>query len=62
MAATAEPAARGGGNAGVLTGSTARWMGRRDGQHEMERVDTFVVNVSLPYIARNHSASADEAA
>ncbi|HKF52667.1 MAG TPA: MFS transporter, partial [Candidatus Acidoferrales bacterium] len=63
MAATAEPASRGAENAGVLTNKTARWMVAIAvmASAMMELVDTSAVNVSLPYIAGNLSASVDEA-
>ncbi|MGC1106208.1 MAG: DHA2 family efflux MFS transporter permease subunit [Candidatus Acidiferrales bacterium] len=63
MAATAEPVAGGVQHAGILTDKTGRWMVAVAvmASAMMELVDTSAVNVSLPYIAGNLSASVDEA-
>lgn len=66
MSSAAQAAARPGGYAmesGVLTSKTARWMVAVASMASaiMELVDTSAVNVSLPYIAGNLSASVDEA-
>lgn len=63
MAATAEPSAQSFENSGVLTNNTGRWMVAIAvmASAMMELVDTSAVNVSLPYIAGNLSASVDEA-
>jgi MFS transporter, DHA2 family, multidrug resistance protein len=63
MAATAESAGRMAQDAGVVLDKTARWMIAIAvmASAMMELVDTSAVNVSLPYIAGNLSASVDEA-
>jgi MFS transporter, DHA2 family, multidrug resistance protein len=63
MAASAESVSQFDQDAGVLTDKTARWMVAIAVMASaiMELVDTSAVNVSLPYIAGNLSASVDEA-
>lgn len=63
MAASAESFPRSAQDAGVLTDKFQRWMvaGAVLASAMMELVDTSAVNVSLPYIAGNLSASVDEA-
>src|SRR6185437_8217035 len=63
MSASAESFPRNAQDAGVLTDKFQRWMVAVAvlASAMMELVDTSAVNVSLPYIAGNLSASVDEA-
>jgi MFS transporter, DHA2 family, multidrug resistance protein len=63
MAAAADSAVRGAQDLGVLTDKTQRWLVAVAAASSaiMELIDTSAVNVSLPYIAGNLSATVDEA-